>query len=274
MKTIIAPTDFSTSSINAVNYAADLAAVVNAKLVLLNVVQVPIFASEISVPEPFFEDMNNMADQDLENLEMKLAIRTKGKIEIERKVAIGTISGQISEISEAYHPFAIVMGIKAGKSLERTLLGSNTLSSVKDNPYPIMIIPENTGFTGIHKIGLACDLQDVVETIPFNLLTEWISVFHSSLDIIHLSKQDNDLRSPDVSEAISLQNHLNKFKPVFHFLTGENLSERLNEYAKNQGLDLMVVVPKKHGFLSLFDNKYSKEIIINNKTAILAVHNG
>ncbi|HEY4936803.1 MAG TPA: universal stress protein [Puia sp.] len=272
MKTIIAATDFTSSSINSVHYAADMAEALNAKLVLLNVVQVPLVASEIPIPESVIDDMVSMADQDLDKLGEKIAIRSKGKMDISTKVVIGTVAGQIKEASDLYHPFAIVMGIKAGKSMERILLGSNALFAIKDNPYPVLIIPENTRFSGIHKIGLACDLQDITGTIPFHLLHEWVTVFNSTLDIIHFSKHDHDLRSPDVGEAISLQNHLNKLKPSFHFLTGENLTERLNEYVKDQHLDLLVVIPKKHGLLSLFDKKYSGNIIVNNKSAMLAVH--
>jgi nucleotide-binding universal stress UspA family protein len=50
MRTIIAPTDFSAVSLNAVNYAADLAVAINAELILLHVVQIPITVSEI----PFY----------------------------------------------------------------------------------------------------------------------------------------------------------------------------------------------------------------------------
>ena len=42
MKTLIAGTDFSKTSINAVNYFADMAAAINAKLEVLHVTQVPI----------------------------------------------------------------------------------------------------------------------------------------------------------------------------------------------------------------------------------------
>ena len=45
MRTIVAPTDFSSVSINALNYAADLAAAIEADLILLHVVQIPITVS-------------------------------------------------------------------------------------------------------------------------------------------------------------------------------------------------------------------------------------
>jgi len=272
MKTIIAATDFSSSSLNAVNYAADLAESLNAKLVLLNVVEIPMAASEVPVPETVFEDMVSMADHDLDNLVLGLMDRSEGKLDLSTKVVLGTVATQIKEVSDDYQPFAIVMGKKAGNSLERILLGSSTLSSVKHNPYPILIIPENVRFKGIQKIGLACDLQNVVDTIPFKLLTAWLSAFNPSLDIIHLSKREQDFNSLDVSESISLENHLNQFKPKFHFLVGEKLAERLNQYALEQQLDLLVIVPKKHGFLAMFDKKHTGDIIVHNNTAILAVH--
>jgi nucleotide-binding universal stress UspA family protein len=273
MKTIIAPTDFTASSISAVNYAADLSVALNAKLILLNLVQVPMVAAEIPVAETVFEDMVSMAEKDLDNIVLQLTARTKGVIDIEKKILMGTVAAGIKEISDLYKPFAIVMGIKPGKSIDRILLGSSTLSSVKHNSYPVLIIPENVRFKGIHKIGLACDLQNVLETVPFHLLNEWMSVFNPALDIIHISKNEHDFKSPDIGESISLQNHLSKFKPSFHFITGTNLSVRLNDYAMQQNLDLLIVFPRKHGFLSIFDKKHSNEIVVNNKIAVLAMHN-
>ena len=45
MRTIVAPTVFSSVSIYALNYAADLAAAIEADLILLHVVQIPITVS-------------------------------------------------------------------------------------------------------------------------------------------------------------------------------------------------------------------------------------
>ena len=94
MKTIIASTDFTPSSVNAVNYAADLALSLNAKLVLLNVVEIPMAASEVTVTENFFEDMAGMADQDLENLKTGLMQRSEGKLNLSTRVVLGTVAAQ------------------------------------------------------------------------------------------------------------------------------------------------------------------------------------
>ena len=52
MKTIIAPTDFSAVSLNAMNYAADLAVAIDAKLLLVNIVPLPVTSSvEVTITE-------------------------------------------------------------------------------------------------------------------------------------------------------------------------------------------------------------------------------
>ncbi len=167
-------------------------------------------ASEITVTENFFEEMAGMADQDLENLKAGLMLRSEGKLKLSTRVVLGTVAAQIKEVAEELQPFAIVMGKRAGNSLERILLGSSTLTSVKHNPYPILIIPEHVQFKGIHKIGLACDLQNVADTIPFKLLTDWISPFNPTVQIVHLSKHEQDFNSLDAGESVALENHLNK----------------------------------------------------------------
>ena len=47
MQTIIAPTDFSNISLNAVNYAADMAMALNANLLILHAIELPINANKL-----------------------------------------------------------------------------------------------------------------------------------------------------------------------------------------------------------------------------------
>lgn len=274
MRTLIATTDFSPSSINAVNYAADMAKVVNARLILFNAVPVPVAVSEIPVPEATLEDMVTEAGQELNVLKDKLVLRTTGKVDISTEVLMGGFAEKIDEIADKCNPFAIIMGIAQGKPIERFLMGSNTFYAISKNPYPILIIPEKASFRPINKIGLACDLEAVAETIPFKLVSEWVSVFKSTLNIIHVSKNSKAQKSSEITEAISLQNHLSKFQPKFEFLTGDNLAEKLNEYTKEHKLDLLIVVPRHHGFLGLFDKKHAKKIIVHQEVPILAIHSG
>ncbi len=270
MKTILATTDFSNASVNAINYAAGLALAVNARLVLLHVFQVPVSPTEVPMPEPVFEEMLDDARQELDKLSKKLTQRTKGKLSISIQLEIGTVHYQINEFSKNENPFAIVMGLEAGSNFEKFLLGSKTLYAVKRLSSPVLVVPENVVFSPIKKIGLASDLEQV-SVLPFEKINEWLSAFNASLDIIHVSRS-GAMRPGETGESVSLRNNLTKFHPSFHFMVGENMGEKIDEFVKDHQINLLIIVPKKHGIDEMFNEKHAKKIIVSQHVPILAIH--
>ncbi len=170
MKTILAPTDFSTSSINAVSYAADLALSIKANLVLFHAIPFPIAVSEISVPGDFIDDIMDVGRKDMDELCEKIRLRTKGKISIKTGVTIGAVEIEIENISSKEKPLAIVLGIRNGKSLERALMGSTVFHIMNHVSYPTLVVPEYVQFNEIKNIGLACDFKKSGEEIPLKPL--------------------------------------------------------------------------------------------------------
>ena len=113
MKTILAPTDFSMSSLNAVNYAADLALAIKAKLVLLHSIPFPVAVSEISVPGEFIDNMTESGQRDMDELYEKIKSRTNDQLSVATVVSIGTVEQEIEILSSKERPLAIVMGIRS-----------------------------------------------------------------------------------------------------------------------------------------------------------------
>jgi nucleotide-binding universal stress UspA family protein len=272
MKTILAPTDFSTSSINAVCYAADLALSIGAKLVLFHAIPFPIAVSEISVPGDFIDDLMEVGQSNIDELCEKIQLRTKGKISVSTNITIGSVEQEIENISATERPLVIVMGIRSGKSLERALMGSSIFHIMNHASFPAIIVPENVQFKEIKNIGMACDFKKVDEKMPFETITEWLSLFKPNLEIINISKQEKDFKTDQITESISLQTRLKVFKPKFHFLTGDNIPEGLNEFLNTHPLDLLMVFPRKHGIFKLFRKKNSKSIITHSPLPILSIH--
>lgn len=272
MKTILAPTDFSTSSINAVYYAADMALAVNAQLTLINAVQFPIGASKLSLPESVIDEIIDMGNSDLEDLANKLKKRTNEKISISSEVLFGPVEQQIELISASKRPLAIVMGIKPGKTFERALLGSTVFHTMNHIPYPLLIIPENFQFSPVREIGLACDLEYMEENMPFETIKEWLSLFNARFHIVHVSLKNKEFRTSQLSESVSLQNHFAYFTPKFHFLEGINLEDELNHFAKSINLDLLIVTPRTYGIFKAFHKKHSKKLISQVRIPVLSIH--
>ncbi len=274
MKTILATTDFSASSINAVNYAADLALSIKANLVLFHAIPFPIAVSEISVPGDFIDDMMEVGQRDMDDLSEKIQRRTKGKIPISTDIKIGAVELEIENISSKEKPLAIIMGIRAGKSFERALMGSSIFHIMNHVGFPTIIVPENVQFNEIKNIGMACDFKKIDEKIPFETITEWLSLFKANLEIINIAIRDKDFKAEQVAESISLETRLHAFEPHFNFLTSENIAEELNEFVINHPLDLLMVFPRKHGLFNLFHKKKSKSIISHSQLPVLSIHSG
>jgi nucleotide-binding universal stress UspA family protein len=272
MKTILAPTDFSNSSLNAVNYAADLALTINAKLILFHAIPFPIAISEISVPGDVIDDMVDVDQRDMANLHKILEERTKGKIIITTDIKIGNAEQEIENICIKEKPLAIVMGIRSGKSLERAIMGSSVFHIMNHVAFPTLIIPENVIYSDIKNIGLLCDLQKTDEQLPIETITEWLSLFKARLEIINFSIHDKEFKTDQSVESIALQKRIHSFNPRFHCLTGDDIAEELNEFVKTHPLNLLMVFPGKHGIFRIFHKKKSRFIVTHNDLPILSIH--
>ena len=267
MKTIVAPVDFSKASLNAANYAADLAAYINADLVLINVVQLPIATVEVPLTEQLFGEMIQSANEDLDHLAASLKIRAKNKIEVRAEVSVGSVEYQIESLSKERNPFAIVMGLQEGKEAARFFWGSDSLFAIKHSQFPVLIVPENYSFKQITRIGMAIDCSST-ETLPVETIISHLSQLNAKLDIIYVSSSKEDIK---IEKPISLVNRLNHFHPEFHFTENDDPAEGLKEFSVQHGLDLLIIISRKHGFRDLFDERHAKKIITHQSIPILAI---
>ena len=139
-RNILVPVDFSACSKLAVDYAVMLAAKLDAKLHLLNVVSFPIS----TVPEVAVSIPQNIIDSILaENRTAldKLAdtCRTKATVG-EALIRIGDPRDEILHTTESLHADLIVMGTHGRRGLRRALLGSVAELVVRTATCPVVTV--------------------------------------------------------------------------------------------------------------------------------------
>ena len=273
MKVIIAPTDFSEISINAVNYAADLAVTIHAGLALLHVYQVPVNYSEVPLPATILSDTEN-AIAKIEKLKEKLTERTRAEIKIYTEVQIGSVITVLRDYCKDLKPYAVVMGAQGAGAVERFLFGSNTISAMKHLSWPLIVVPAEAKYTRIKKIGLACDMKNVTETTPIEEIKALAKEFGARVEVIHISTEDDNKYGPEiVNESGLLQELLYDTHPTYHFPGNVNIEEGLSSFAEKNKLDLLIIVPKKHNIIDkLFHKSHSKQLIFHTHVPVMAVH--
>ena len=140
MKTIILATDFSSTALNAANYAADMAVAINADLLLLNIQKVPVYYNDIP-PVTTSEDIIRNTEGTLNELKRQLVRKTGNKVKIETEVEVGTFFTELSAVCNSVHPFAVVMGSQGVTDAERIFFGSHTIIAMKNLWWPILAVP-------------------------------------------------------------------------------------------------------------------------------------
>ncbi len=275
MKTLIVPTDFSPASFNAMHYAADMAREINASILLLHVYQVPLSFTEIPVPALSASEMKDIGEERIRLLKTELEHVTSGSLKVYTEVCLGDPASEISRVCTQIQPFAVVMGTHGGSGVERLLLGSTTLQTIRHNRWPVLVIPPGTGYHAIKKIGLACDFKDVVDSMPIAFITKMVVAFGADLHVLNVEENKRTTQNETALESAYLDTLLHPVKPKYHFLVHENVVEGITRFSEINNLDLLIVVPKKHsGLEGLFHRSQSSGMVTKAHIPVMAVHEG
>jgi len=271
MKPIIVPTDFSAVSLNAVNYAADMASMLGINLNLLHVYAIPLSVGEVPVPVVVARDIEAAATLTIEDLRDKLITRTGGRIGIRTEVRPGSVLPEISSYCAQIKPHAVVMGAESTTALERAFFAGKTVEALKRMEYPLIVVPPDVSFKNIRKIGFACDFREVVESVRVKEIKDIVEEFKAELHVLHVTGES--FRSETVEESGWLQEMLGSLKPNFHFLSGPEIEKELCDFAEKNKLDLLIIIPKKHSLVSrVFQHSHSKRLALHTHLPVMAIH--
>jgi nucleotide-binding universal stress UspA family protein len=278
MKTLVVPTDFSSVSVNALNYAVDMAQAINAGIVLLHVYNVPVAFTDgpvSPVTVVSVEEVKRTAEERLEEIKKNLVTVTSGQIEILTEARLGDTIDELEQLCKSVEPLAIVMGSHGTTGLERIIMGSTTQSAVRQLKCPVIVIPPGTTYHGIKRIGLACDFDNIVQSTPVEYIKNIVREFGADLYVLNV-KDEKDEES-DVTESTMdtayLDAVLEEIRPAYVQLTGKDVVEGINGFAEQNNLDLVMVIPKKHRFIeTLFHKSKSRELITHSHIPIVSIH--
>ena len=270
MKTIIAATDFLPVSLNAVEYAANLALELKGKLLLINIVEIPLSITDVPITDFYYDEAMKESEEKLEDLRSRLLYYTANKIGITVKNAFGGVLAEIEEATHHKDVFAVVMGEDDNTFAEQLLSGSNTASAIKRFPVPVIVIPKNITFTPISSVLIAIDLDEEYSTESFEILRETVKSFGVKSEVVYVS--NNNLSSQALSASMNLQNQLNGFDFELHNIESENILKGIEEFIVKQKPTLLILMARKYGlFKTLFHKSVTNQLTRHINIPILII---
>lgn len=271
--TLLVATDFSPASLNAVNYAINLATALNAHIVLTHVYNLPVPISSGSSLALSMEELKHSSGSMLEELKARLIQSTAGSLNISTDARMGDKVDELVKICESINPFVIIMGPLGLTGLELLILGSTALTSIHKLKYPVMVVPIEAVYTPIKKIGLACDFEDAASYLPINFVKTLTKELHAQLHILNVENFRGQYGKTIENEIAELEGLLGNIVPVFHFLEAGDVTEGIINFSKKNELDILVTAPRKHNILgNLFQQTNTKRFLRHSHIPIIAAH--
>lgn len=273
MKTIIVPTDFSAASVNAAVYATEIARHIHASIVLLHALPLPITVSEVPLPPDSYKLSLAEAKQSLNELKEQLEKKSNDKLCITCRTTTESFVSEIEHYNQRKDIFAMIMGTSGAGAAETFFLGSFSLAAAKHFIHPLIVVPPAYRFNGIHKIGLACDMRHVSDTVPFQSIRDISDHFDAQMEILYVSKPGEMMYPQVLTETKLVRNNLATLRPEIRITTHDDIKEGLQEFVRKGNIDLLILLPKERSFLeNLFHKSITKKVVLHPEIPVMILH--
>lgn len=288
LRRIMVPVDFSDASANALRYAWEVARKFGSSIDVVHALE-GIFDGGNTASSGFLETYVRSTKTDLQRFVMEAGKKwlppaqepvsggpgenpvAENEVKIQMRVEYGFPDTVIEELSKKYD--MIVMGTTGKGSLTAQMFGSVSIEISQHAHCPVLLIPPFALYTGFNNVMYASNFESN-DPEKVKQVVSFAKHFDAQLHFVHVGKVNEPGEKLD--KALFEVNY--KFsdpdKPfIFQKMVGEDVSEKLNEYAFYHKIDLYVFVTPRRGFWqSLLHRSQTKKILLNTQTPVLVVH--
>jgi len=260
---VILLTDFSETAKNAIKYAID-AFGTDVKYKLVN-------AYYARTSSATLLDLNDML---LKDSEQGLAEELKWiqqqypflKLDIKTHSVFGNPVDAIEKIAKDEFQDLVIMGTKGASGLDAVLFGSTASSVIRNTIVPVISVPPFFTYNGFKKVVFSTDGSTDFKQNAIDPLVKIQNKFDSEISVVTI---ENKGKTVDLS-AMDLPLEIDKYTN----LQDSNVALAVTEHCVAEEADLMVVLPKHHGFFErLFHKSISKELVELASMPILSLEN-
>lgn len=280
MKTILVPTDYSAAAKNAALYAINLAYQLKAEnIILYNAYQVPPVISENAVmpaaTAPFFdvETMRDISNTGMEHFRQSIESFLPAGVKIQELTELAALDNNADRLCEKTGADLVVMGITGTSKIEEVLIGSTATSVAKNTTVPVIIVPSDARYSSIRNVMLACDYKNVVETTPVPPIKSILDATKAALHVMNVYESDKEITSAKKYQHELLNSLLKEYQPQYYFENNENFITAINDFVESNNIDLIITIPKKHGFFEgLFKESHTKKLAFHSHVPLMYIH--
>lgn len=288
MKKILVPTDFSSYSDHACDYALKLAGSLKAEIKLFHAFLDPVLGSPVPMydfggyEKTHKEIMKNNEDQVVEEME-KLYRKMNEQIEKEGiegitmksyQIENGFADEEILNYCKVYEPDLVIMGTKGSDGVIKDLFGSVTEKVMENAELPVLAIPETPYGGIIEKIMYATDF-DESDYEALRKLMGLVVPLGLKLYVVHLCFGEMIEKDKEQMEKIKayVQEKYASVKSEFNIIECENILQSFDDYVEEKQIDIIsLTTHKRNIFKKILNPSFAKKMLFHTKAPLLVFH--
>lgn len=270
MKKILCPIDFSSDSLNALEFAAKIAEQHQARLTLIHVFTENEFGKALSkgllsshYKQADIDSLTGAAEKELGKLadQVNSISKEKGLVHCDYHFTYGPLQEQMVNYAWENQYDLIVMGTTGVTDVVERYFGSNTMKTIGKAHCPVLCIPENTAYHKINKVVYASDYQMEDNTI-LNQLATFVFPTNAEIHVVHVAQRKNDIEKAIYNDYVEqTSTYLDYKKLKFAIEYNQDPANGLDEYVLRENADLLAVFYQRKNFLQkLTDESTTKDI--------------
>lgn len=253
MKTILIPTDFSSSAMHAIDYALNLYKCERANFYFLHAYADEVYGPYKTNGETTFEDhketLKNKIDKSLQDLTQNLAAREHNPKHTYKTLAVfDTLVDAVNDRVNKINVDLVIMGTKGQTADKKITFGSHTVQVFKYVQCPVLAVPLDYKYQQPKKILFPTDYMLPYKRRELKLLDTLASEFKSKIHCLYISDFE-DLSYRQLDNQRFLKESLDNAFLSFERYPTKNKAETILDYIKKNNINLLVMVNSRHSFL-------------------------
>lgn len=272
MKRILVATDFSACATNAMEYAMDLARVLNVEVCALHAIGSFEGLFNNTYNALYIDDYYNSKRQALQNWAATFTSREAYKaVPVTTSCEVGSVSTVISKYLDANPAEMLVMGTM-GSSGIIGLFGSNASIMVEKTRIPTLIIPLESKFSLNPVITLATDFAVTPLSDDVDALNELVKAFGSPrLNVVNIV-EGAAWKTNEAGEE-RLKGLIPHAALEFKYLKEDSPIEGIINFIVSSETDIVCLVKRHHGLVyRIFNTSTVNKVLSRSIKAILVLH--
>lgn len=270
MKTLLLLTDFSATANHAVAFGYDFAKMLEAEVILCNVVNVPAEIPQyesILLPIEQYSRIEEESIEGLKRLKKQLEHQDHSKgfhPPVSYLCQTGVLTEEIDDVISKRQIDLIIMGTHASSGLRHLLLGNHTRYMVDAGSVPLLLVSPEENVGKIKWIAFATDLN-IAEIPALNRLAEFAARLQAEIILMNVRNEspclEKDLKKEQFHTALVKECHYPKIS--FQSVVDHSIVKGLEKLCRKNG---------KNGLLSIVhrDRNFINEILTGSQTQKLA----